>query len=220
MHKRLKRGAVKLIHMLSAVMLVLLLPPQVHAEKKGMLETESIRSQLFGRMDDRKKSKSLRTVRKKILDGMFSRVTDSESIWVRIDSRSEFRKWTFKLSKKNLSLPRQEIRVWLKYVSPKQSVSFGREYNTWFKKKVAFELGKTFYNRKVRVEYDYSEKLYRLEGVVWTGDTNINLWLIRNGWSFYVLEEQPPPEHEELLAAEKEARERQVGLWKPELLEQ
>jgi endonuclease YncB( thermonuclease family) len=76
---------------------------------------------------------------------------------------------------------------------------------------------KIFYNRQVRINYDFSERLYRLDGMVWTGDTNINVWLVRNGWSFYLLETEPPPEHEDLLAAENEAKQRQVGLWKAEL---
>ena len=152
-----------------------------------------------------------------ILIGVFSRVTDSESVWVRIENRSEYRKWTFKLSKKNLNLSRQEVRVWLKYVSPKLSISHGKEYNEWFRKKAAFEMQKVFYNRHVRINYDFSEKLFRLDGMVWTGDTNINVWLIRNGWSFYLLENEPPPEHEELIVAENDAKKRQVGLWKAEL---
>ena len=168
-------------------------------------------------MDERKKSKTLSKVSEKMFSGIFSRVTDSESVWIRIDNRSKYRKWTFKLSKKNLNLQRQEVRVWLKYVSPKLSVSHGKEYNEWFLKKSAYELQKMFYNRQVRVVYDYSEKLYRLDGILWSGDTNINVWLIRNGWSFYLLENEPPPEHQEFLAAENEASEKQVGLWKTEL---
>ena len=189
---------------------------EVRAEE-GLLKTESIRQKLFGRMDDRKKSKPLRTVSENILIGVFSRVTDSESVWIRIERRSEYRKWTFKLSKKNLNLPRQEVRVWLKYVSPKLSISHGNEYNEWFRKKAAFEMQKIFYNRQVRINYDYSDKLFRLDGMVWTGDTNINIWLIRNGWSFYLLENEPPMEHQDLLAAENEAKQLKVGLWKAEL---
>ena len=189
---------------------------EVRAEE-GLLKTESIRQKLFGRMDDRKKSKPLRTVSENILIGVFSRVTDSESVWIRIERRSEFRKWTFKLSKKNLNLPRQEVRVWLKYVSPKLSISHGNEYNEWFRKKAGFEMQKIFYNRQVRINYDYSDKLFRLDGMVWTGDTNINIWLIRNGWSFYLLENEPPLEHKDLLAAENEAKQLKVGLWKAEL---
>ena len=76
---------------------------------------------------------------------------------------------------------------------------------------------KIFYNRQVRINYDYSDKLFRLDGMVWTGDTNINIWLIRNGWSFYLLEIEPPLEHQDLLAAENEAKQLKVGLWKAEL---
>ena len=195
----------------------LLFQTQVVVAENSFLKTESIRQKLFGRMDDRKKKKPLRTVSEKILIGTFSRVTDSESVWIRIESRSEFRKWTFKLSKKNLNLPRQEVRIWLKYVSPKLSVSHGKEYNVWFQKKSAFEMQKMFYNRLVRINYDYSEKLFRLDGMIWTGDTNINIWLVRNGWSFYLLENISPPEHEEFLVAENEAKKNKVGLWKPEL---
>ena len=184
--------------------------------QSNLLKTESIRKKLYDRMAERKKSKTLSKVSENMFSGIFSRVTDSESVWIRIDNRSKYRKWTFKLSKKNLNLQRQEVRVWLKYVSPKLSVSHGKEYNEWFLKKSAYELQKMFYNRQVRVVYDYSEKLYRLDGILWSGDTNINIWLIRNGWSFYLLGEEPPPEHQEFLAAENEAREKQVGLWKAE----
>ena len=185
--------------------------------QEGLLKTESIRQKLFSRMDNRKKSTPLRTGIENILIGIFSRVTDSESVWIRIENRSEFRKWTFKLSKQNLNLPRQEVRVWLKFVSPKLSISHGKEYNEWFRKKAAFEMQKIFYNRQVRINYDFSEKLFRLDGIIRSGDTNINIWLIRNGWSFYLLENETPPEHEDMLAAENEAKQRQVGLWKAEL---
>ena len=185
--------------------------------QEGLLKTESIRQKLFSRMDNRKKSKPLRTGIENILIGIFSRVTDSESVWIRIENRSEFRKWTFKLSKQNLNLPRQEVRVWLKFVSPKLSVSHGKEYNEWFRKKAAFEMQKIFYNRQVRINYDFSEKLFRLDGIIRSGDTNINIWLIRNGWSFYLLGNETPPEHEDMLTAENEAKQRQVGLWDAEL---
>ena len=190
---------------------------QLLIAQSNLLKTESIRKKLYDRMDEKKNSKILSRVSEKMFSGIFSRVTDSESVWIRIDNRSKYRKWTFKLSKKNLNLQRQEVRVWLKNVSPKLSVSHGKEYNEWFLKKSAYELQKMFYNRQVRVVYDYSEKLYRLDGILWSGETNINLWLIRNGLSFYLLGEETPIEHKEFIAAENEAREKKVGLWKAEL---
>ena len=193
--------------------------PQEAFSENSLLKTETIRKNLFGRMDDRKKSQPLRKVSENILFGTLSRVTDSESIWVRIENRTDFRKWTFKLSKNNLNLTRQEVRVWLKYVSPKLSVSFGREYNDWFMKKSAFEMQKIFYNRKLRINFDYSDKLFRLDGMVWTGDTNLNVWLVKNGWSFYLLGNDSPLEHDDFLAAENDAKKQKVGLWKTELQE-
>ena len=127
--------------------------------QSNLLKTETIRKKLYDRMDERKKSKTLSKVTEKMFSGIFSRVTDSESVWIRIDNRSKYRKWTFKLSKKNLNLQRQEVRLWLKYVSPKLSVSHGKEYNEWFLKKSAYELQKMFYNRQVRVVYKYYERL-------------------------------------------------------------
>ena len=183
----------------------------------NILETEEIRRKLFSRMDDRKKSKPLRKGIDSVLTGIFSRVTDSESVWVRIENRSEFRKWTFKLSKQNLNLSRQEVRIWLKYVSPKLSISHGKEYNEWFRKKAAFEMQRVFYNRQVRINYDFSEKLLRLYGMIWSGETNINIWLVRNGWSFYLLDSEQPIEHQDLIAAEEEAKKQQVGLWESAL---
>ncbi|MBF0351856.1 MAG: thermonuclease family protein [SAR324 cluster bacterium] len=149
-----------------------------------------------------------------MLEGVVGRVSDSESIWIRIDDKSEFRKWTFKLSKNNLNISRQEIRVWLRFVSPEQSISQGKAYNDWFKKKVAYELGKLFYGRRVRVEYKYLDKIYRMVGELWASDTSINEWLIKNGWSFYLLEDTPGKYHVDYQNAEKYAQANQLGLWK------
>ena len=77
----------------------------------SLLKTENIRKKLFDRMEDRKKKQPLREVAEKILEGTFSRVTDSESIWVRIENRSDFRKWTFKLSKKLKSAKTTGVRT-------------------------------------------------------------------------------------------------------------
>ena len=114
------------LYSVSLLVMLLLLAPNIRAQEDSFFNTESIRSQLFNRMKDRKEKKSARKINLTILHGVFGRMTDPESIWVRIDSRTEFRKWTYKLSKQSLNLPRQEIRVWLKYVSPSQSVSFGK----------------------------------------------------------------------------------------------
>ena len=112
------------------------------------------------------------------------------------------------------------MRVYLDYVSPQLSVSHGKEFNRRFLKWVRDSITKTFYNRRVRVDYEYSDRLYRLNGTVLAADTSINLWMIRNGMSFYLLPEEEPPEHGGFLTAEKEAQKKGVGLWQAELQKQ
>ena len=78
-------------------LVLMLFAQNVWAEEKSIFNTESIRSQLFNRMKDRKEEQKARKINLTILHGVFGRMTDPESIWVRIDSRTEFRKWTYKL---------------------------------------------------------------------------------------------------------------------------
>ena len=126
--------------------------PALPLAQSSLLDTERIRSQLFEGAKNKKTGVTTNAPQRQTVSGIVSRVADSESIWLRIDDRGEFRKWTYQLSKSSLNLSRQEIRVYLQYVSPKLSINRGKEYNEWFQKKVAFELGKSFNGRSVRVE--------------------------------------------------------------------
>ncbi|MGK5093128.1 thermonuclease family protein [Deltaproteobacteria bacterium TL4] len=168
------------------------------------------KSNLFQQLADREQGKAP----VETMEGMIMRITDSESVWVRIDNRREYRKWTYKLSTNSLDVDRQEIRVYLSYVSPKDSVSRGKKYNDWFKNNVAYQMGKNFYGRRVRIDYELQDKTFRLIGMVWVQDTNINLWLVKNGLSFYLLGEVPSPYHQDFLDAEQSARQNKLGLWK------
>lgn len=178
---------------------------------QSLFSTESIRGKLFQKADKSKDYNQL----KNSFQGVVTRVADAESIWVHLENKKDFRRWTYKLSQDNLDPERQEVRVWLRYVSPKRSVSRGKKYNTWFKKKVRFELAKNFGKRQVRVDYKLLERVYRLEAMVWAADVCVNLWMVQRGWSFYLIEKGSSPFHEDFVKAEKLARERQLGLWKP-----
>ena len=203
-------------HLILLLFLTCWLPALPFAQS-SLLDTERIRSRLFEGAKNKKTGVTTNAPQRQIVNGVVSRVADSESIWLRIDDRGEFRKWTYQLSKSSLNLSRQEIRVYLQYVSPKLSINRGKEYNAWFQKKVAFELGKSFSGRSVRVEYELQEELYRLNGIVLSGDTNINLWMVQNGWSFYLLTEGVNPDEPQFLAAEAMARNKKVGLWDEKL---
>lgn len=172
---------------------------------------QSLRSKLMSRIDERQKTGNVTD----FFEGTVGRISDSESVWVHLDDERLFRKWAYKVSKSNLDVERQEIRVWLRYVSPKRSISRGKTYNDWFKKKAAFEMGKEFRGRRVRVDYNLLSRVHRVEGVLWTGDNNLNVWLVKNGYSFYLINKGTSKYHQDFLEAEAWARERQLGLWKP-----
>ena len=149
-------------------------------------------------------------------EGVITRISDSESVWVHISSKPLFRKWTYKLSRASLNLERREIKVWLDYVSPARSISKGKKYNAWFKKKVAYEMARAFQNKKVRVDYKIISHAYRMKGVVWSADQAVNLWLVENGWSFYLLPHDSKDRryHNEFISAEQKAKKQKIGLWK------
>ena len=149
-------------------------------------------------------------------EGRVTRITDSESVWVHISSKPLFRKWTYKLSRASLNLERQEIKVWLNHVSPARSISRGPKYNDWFKKKVAYEMAKQFQNKMVRVQYQIISHAHRMKGMVWSSGESVNLWLVENGWSFYLLPHHVKERrfHNEFISAEQKAKHAKIGLWK------
>jgi len=179
-------------------------------DAQSFFSTESLRKKLFEKADKSKDPEQL----KNSFEGSVSRVTDSESVWIYIENKQDYLRWTYKLSQNNLNTKRQEVRVWLSYVSPKRSVSRGKEYNEWFRdKKVPYEIAKKFRNRRVRVDFRLLERVYRLVGMVWASDVSINLWLVQNGWLFYLIEKGDSPYHDDFVSAEKSARDQLLGLW-------
>lgn len=178
------------------------------------LDPAEQRKALFDRLHQQQKKKTFLSE----VSGTVSRFSDSESIWIRIDDRRKYRKWTYRLATSSLDNQRQEIRIYLKYVSPQLSVKRGSAYNQWFYQKVTYEMSQIFYGREVVVKYNETalrKEPYRVTGMVYTSGTSLNLWLVQNGWSLYLLDQPKPKEHKDFIQAEQIARESQLGLWKP-----
>ena len=79
-------------------------------------------------------------------------------------------------------------------------------------------MSQIFYGREVVVKYNETalrKEPYRVTGMVYTSGTSLNLWLVQNGWSLYLLDQPKPKEHKDFIQAEQIARESQLGLWKP-----
>ena len=62
-----------------------------HCHASLLLDTERIRSQLFEGAKNKKTGVTTNAPQRQTVSGIVSRVADSESIWLRIDDRGEFR---------------------------------------------------------------------------------------------------------------------------------
>ena len=106
----------------------------------------------------------------------------------------------------------QLVKVWFLHVSPEASVNRGKAYNEWFRKKVSYELARKLRGKDVTVQFKIVQEGKRLFGMVLQGKENINLWLVLNGWSFYLLSGGDNPFEKNFLEAEDLARTQQTGL--------
>lgn len=147
-------------------------------------------------------------------EGTLSRVESSDWVWIKIDSRKGYFKWLYKLSKGNLSKDEKEVKVFLKYVSPSQSIGQSAKSNKLLNDQIIAELSKQFLNQPVRIEYSYSHQLLKVKGVVYVGKTSLNEWLIEKGWSFYLPDETPHSQADKWMAIERKAQDQKIGIWK------
>ena len=67
--------------------------------------------------------------------------------------------------------------------------------------------------KEVLLQFRIVQEGKRMFGMVFKGKENINLWLVLNGWSYYLLTQGENPFEKEFVQAEKLARKQQAGLW-------
>jgi micrococcal nuclease len=67
--------------------------------------------------------------------------------------------------------------------------------------------------KQVRVEILDIDKYRRMVGMIWLGDRNINLEMVREGYAEAFIEYLKPPYRSEFIEAEREARSAKKGIW-------
>ena len=97
-------------HLILLLFLTCWLPALPFAQS-SLLDTERIRSQLFEGAKNKKTGVTTNAPQRQTVSGIVSRVADSESIWLRIDDRGEFRKWTCLLYTSPSPRDRQKSRM-------------------------------------------------------------------------------------------------------------
>ena len=68
--------------------------------------------------------------------------------------------------------------------------------------------------KDVVVQFRIVQKGQRVYAMIFMGQENINLWLVLNGWSYYLLNQGENPFETKFVQAEDLARKRKVGLWR------
>jgi hypothetical protein len=148
------------------------------------------------------------------LKGKIVKIERPDALWLRVPHRPSYQDMSRQLSSGNRSNKDQLIKIWFLYVSPEASVNKGRKYNAWFRKKVVYELGQKLIGKDVLTRFKIVQQGERMYAMVFMGEENINLWLVLNGWSYYLLNQGENPYHKDFVRAENLARERKAGLWR------
>ena len=119
----------------------------------------------------------------KEITGKVTRVSDGDTLWV------------------SDSLGRHKVRL-NRIDAPESDQEYGKESAAHLKSLVG---GKT-----VRVEYDNLDQYGRILGIIFLGDTDINLQMVRDGCAWHYKHFDNTPVYAE---AEREARAAKRGLW-------
>ena len=147
------------------------------------------------------------------LRGTVDEVERPDALWVRFSYRPSYQELVPMLSPGNRDDRGQRVRVWFRFVSPEASVSGNKAYREWFRKKVVYELEQKLKDREVTVQFELIPNTRRINGMVLLGEENINLWLVLNGWSYFLLSQGETPFEKQFIQAETIARREKAGLW-------
>ena len=115
--------------------------------------------------------------------GKVTRVSDGDTIWV------------------HTGLLRHKVRL-NRIDAPESNQPYGKES--------AAHLKSLIFGKEVRVEYEATDRYGRILGIVFLGETDINLQMVHDGYAWHYSHFDKSPSY---AAAEREARSARRGLW-------
>ncbi len=135
-------------------------------------------------------------------------------MWLFVDYRPAYQDLAQHLAKENRDDRKELLRVDLAHVSPEETGARNPRFEEWFLGKVTHELKLKLLEQDVTVNfYIVGGSASRLRGMVFIGKESVNLWLVHNGWSYYMLGD-PDTEYEKRFRdAEGIARRDKAGIW-------
>lgn len=149
------------------------------------------------------------------IKGTVSSVEDDHSFWLHVPYRPAYQEMTEYVLKENRDDRRVLLHIALSHVSPQETGSpRGEKFTEWFRSKVTYELRQKLQGKDVRVEFRLvGGSPGWLRGMVFIGQENVNLWMVVNGWSYYVMADGKTPYDGLFRKAEDAAHKSGAGIW-------
>ncbi len=149
------------------------------------------------------------------MTGVLAQMRRSNAVWIWINNRTAYQELASRITLSNRNDKRQWIRVWLQYIAPSQSAGHASPaFAKWLRKTVIYRVSKRLENQQIQVLFTLPAGSKRVVGMLVHDQQNINLWIVRKGWSFYVQSKAKGVHHEAFVRAENRARKTKQGLWK------
>jgi len=149
------------------------------------------------------------------IQGKVVSVAGASSVWIFVDYRPAFQDLAQRIAKENRDDRKELLRVDLAHVSPEETGARNPRFEEWFVGQVTHELKQKLLDRAVSVNFSIvGGSSSRLRGMVFIGKENVNLWLVLNGWSYYMLGDGDSEYDKLFRNAEDIARRDKTGIWK------
>ena len=147
---------------------------------------------------------------------------DVKSVWIQIDERKPYMILATSLTGSNRDDKNKRFLLNLSYISPAGSSRGSKRFRQQWKKYATQIIGNELLNRKVLVEINYHERTRRFTGNLYqtvktkkgSQNRDVNLWIIRQGLSYYFIDQGPSPRNKEYVQAQNLARKQKIGIWK------
>lgn len=146
--------------------------------------------------------------------GTVAKVTSADTLWIQVGYRFAYQELAQHIAKDNKDGRTMLLRVDLSHISPRETAAHNPRILDWFLSKAAYELRQKLLGHKVTVNFTIvGGEVSRLRGMVFEGGDNVNLWMVLNGWSYYMLGEEKNPYDKLFRNAEALARRNKAGIW-------
>ena len=149
-----------------------------------------------------------------IIKGRVARIEDASHLWLHIPYRPAYQELVPEVGAANRDDHAVLLRVALAHVSPEETGARDPGFSAWFREKVTHELRQKLLDEQVTVHFRIvGGEAGLLRSMVFQGEENVNLWMVLNGWSYYVISDGENPYDKLFRQAEDIAKRDRAGIW-------